>query len=162
SVSFLLTPPPPSFSLFPYTTLFRSLPLPHVQSPRGWRCEAPALNEDFGGFRARLEAEGHGEPRDGPQAEGREPDEETEEHRRLDVRGESTEGPHRDDGRLRPDPSEEPAEGDEEEDPQGREGQGGRLELDPRQDRRRDERRGDRGSDRERQVLDSEGRGSRD
>src|SRR5438876_5506812 len=105
----------------------------------------------------RLEAEGHGEPRDGPQAEGREPDEENEEHRRLDVRGESAEGPYRDDGRLRCESSEEPAEGDEEEDPQGREGQGGRLELDARQDRGRDERRGDRGSYRERQVFDGEG-----
>src|SRR5207302_344831 len=52
--------------------------------------------------------------------------------------------------------------GDEEEDAEGREREGGRLQFHPRQDGGRDERSGDRGGDREGQALDRQARRPRE
>src|SRR5205807_10593689 len=130
--------------------------------PEGCPCEEAPVNIGFGKTEPRSKAEGGRQSGDGAQAEGGEPDNESEEDDGLGACRESAEDPGRDDDGLRRQPAEESAEGDEEEDAEGREREGGRLQFHPRQDGGRDERSGDRGGDREGQALDRQARRPRE
>src|SRR2546428_3445200 len=100
------------------------------------------------------EAEGRREPGHRPQAECREGEEETEEDGRLcGVREHSDRSSGEDDG-LGREPAKDAAQRDEEENPEGRERQRGRLQLDAREERRGDESPADRRRDGERDAVD--------
>src|SRR5213592_4433513 len=130
--------------------------------PDGCPCEEAPVNISFGKTEPRSKPEGGGQPGDRAQAQGCEPDHESEEDDGLGACRESAEDPSRDDDGLRPQATKESPEGHEEEDAKGREREGGRLQLHPRQDGGRDERSGDRGGDREGEALDCQARRSRE
>src|SRR5438128_251090 len=112
--------------------------------------EEPALHERFGGFLLETsETERGGESRDGPQREGREDEEEPEQDRRLRFRREHPNPAGREDDAFGREAAEDAAQGHEEKDAECRERQGGRLQLDPREERRGHGPARDRGGDRD-------------
>src|SRR5207247_602658 len=130
--------------------------------PDGCPCEEAPVNIGFGKAEPRSKAEGGCQSGDGTKAEGCEPDHESEEDDGLGACRESAEDPSRDDDGFSRQPAEESAHGHEEEDAEGREREGGWLQLHPRQDGGRDERSGDRGGDREGEALDRQARRPRE
>src|SRR5439155_10699572 len=102
------------------------------------------------------EAECGGESRDGPQGEGRENEEEPEQDRRLRFRREHPDASGREDDAFGREAAEDAAQGHEEKDTECCERQGGRLQLDPRGERRGHEPARDRGGERDRSAFGRE------